>query len=187
MITEKAKTNPEVLIADPIWMEKLKTAEGFDDYLFEKNVDFGEDDFYKYPELNVLMMTTPDDYLMKSIPDLYFSGQLNEKRLRLDPHIDAMVEESQIYDEECEKLLTINNEQWVDRLKKDTKLYIDTVMDPKWQEWSTSYAKTMDNKRVDIGLVISREPIFLEYIYILIYLDQLIKIWNLVNIEEILF
>lgn len=161
-IVEKAKENPEIMKCDPYWAEKIKTPDGFTQYLEHFDIDITKDDWYKYPELNQIFLNSKPEDITYGYNDLYLHGMLDEDKLRLDPHVQAMQEYLGEYDAELESTLTINNEMWVEKLKKDTLSYINTVLDPKFQTWSTSYAKTKDNKRVDVGLVIHRDPIFLE-------------------------
>ena len=66
------------------------------------------------------------------------------------------------YDVSLDDTLTITNEMWVDKLKSDTFNYIKLVLSPQFQEESLGYAKTLDNLRVDCGLVVTRDPIFVE-------------------------
>jgi hypothetical protein len=161
-IIEKAKTKPEMLKADPVWMEKLKTGEGIQDYLVAKNVTITADNYHDYPELNQLFLDTDPTNVNKSFADLYFSGIINEDNMRTFPHYTAMKNFLETFEEEIHKSLTPNNEMWVSKLKEDTYNYIKLVMSPEFQKESTSYASTIDNMRVDIGLVISRDPIFIE-------------------------
>jgi hypothetical protein len=93
---------------------------------------------------------------------LYFSGIINEDNMRTYPHYTAMKNYLNTFEEEVQKTLTPTNEMWVSKLKDDTYNYIKLVMSPEFQEESTSYAKTLDNMRLDLGLVISRDPIFIE-------------------------
>lgn len=161
-IKEKAKTNPDILKVDPEWMEKLKSPDGIEEYLYEKQVDFSDENFLTHPELNQLILNSkPEEYYM-NFADLYFKGLINEDEMRLDPHVSSMKSYSVRYMEDIESTGTINNDMWQMRLKKDTESYIDTVLSKEFQEYSLSYARTLDNYRIDVGLVISRPPIFLR-------------------------
>jgi hypothetical protein len=161
-LLEKAKENPEILKCDPYWAEKIKTPEGFTQYLEHFDVDLTSDDWYKFPEINNIILNTKSEEVTYGYNELYLHGMLNEDRLRLNPHVQAMQEYLGEYEAELDTTQTINNEMWVDKLKKDTLSYINIVLDPNFQKWSTSYAKTRDNKRIDVGLLIHRDPIFLE-------------------------
>jgi len=165
LILEKGKENPEILKCDPYWLEKIKTPEGFLQYIEHFDVDIVGDDWYKYPEINHIILNTQSEEISYGYNELYLHGMLNEDKLRLDPHVQSMQEYLKDYEVEIDSTLTVNNEMWVEKLRQDTLSYINTVLDPNFQKWSTSYAKTTDNKRVDVGLIIHRDPIFLEYNY----------------------
>lgn len=158
----KGMEDPSVLKADPVWVEKLKTPDGFQEYLDRFEVDIKPDNFYKFPEINKMIMDIrPEDFPL-NFSEMFLAGIVNEDKMRLEPHAYAMKEYLPVFDEQLEETRTINNEMWVTKLKEDTLNYIKTVLDPEWQKLSTSYAKTDDNMRVDVGLVISRDPIFLR-------------------------
>lgn len=161
-IIDKAKTNPEILKVDPVWMEKLNTGEGLQEYILTKNVTITPENVHQFPELNQMFLDTDPSNVNKSFADLYFSGIINEDNMRTYPHYTAMKNYLNTFEEEVQKTLTPTNEMWVSKLKDDTYNYIKLVMSPEFQEESTSYAKTLDNMRLDLGLVISRDPIFIE-------------------------
>lgn len=161
-ILEKAKENPEIMKSDPYWSEKVKTPDGFAQYLEHFDVDLSKDDWYKYPEINQILLNSKPEDISYGYHELYLHGMINEDKLRIEPHVQAMESYLKDYEAEIETTATANNEMWVEKLKKDTQSYINTVLDPKFQKWSTSYAKTTDNKRIDVGLLIHRDPIFLE-------------------------
>jgi hypothetical protein len=159
-ILEMAKKDPSMLKADPVWMEKLKDPDGFTEYVTHFEVDLSPETFHKYPELNRLFLDTDPEQAIQNFSDMYFNGLLNEERLRLYPHVSAMKEYLDTFEKELDETGTITNEMWVTKLKDDTYNYIKTVLDPEFQKESMSYAKTQDNMRVDIGLMVSRAPIF---------------------------
>jgi hypothetical protein len=161
-IIEQAKTNPDILKVDPFWMEKLKTAEGLQEYIVAKDVNITPDNLHQYPELNQMFLDIDPTNVNKSFAELYFSGIINEDNMRTYPHYMAMKNYLNSFEEEIQKTLTPQNEMWVAKLKDDTYNYIKMVLSPEFQNESTSYARTLDNMRVDLGLVISRDPIFIE-------------------------
>jgi hypothetical protein len=159
-IKARAADNPSLLKTNPEWEEKIKETEGFEDYIEEFDVDISEESFFKYPELNKLILEMKPDDILKNFPEMYLNGIMDEDKMRLEPHTSSMKEYLTQFEKDVDATQTINNEMWVDKLKRDTFLYIKTVLDPDFQKQSLSYSKTVDNMRVDVGLVISRDPIF---------------------------
>jgi hypothetical protein len=147
---------------DPYWVERLKHPLGFMEYLEHFDVDLTEETWYKYPEINQMLFDYDPAEITQGFTDLYLNGIMNEDGMRVKPHVHAMEEYLEEFEIEIDELHTVTNEMWVDKLKRDTLEYIKTVLDPKYQHWSTSYAKSEDNMRVDLGLCISRDPIFVE-------------------------
>jgi hypothetical protein len=161
-ILEKAKTSPEILKSDPIWNEKLKTADGFMEYINSRDIDMTPETFMNYPEINQIFLDTDPEEVLKSFSDLYFAGIIDEDNMRSYPHYASMKEYLKTFQQELDQTRTVTNEMWVTKLKDDTFNYIKLVLSPEFQKESLSYAKTTDNMRVDLGLVISRDPIFVE-------------------------
>lgn len=161
-IREMAKTKPEILKTRPEVEKQLRTPEGYMKYLQEWRHELTDPEKRLYhPELNNIILSYDDKvYDNSSIAKFYLNGYLNEDEMRLNDHLHALLEYENEYEDEIEELKTINNEMWVDRLKLDTGRYILTVKDPEFQKWSLSYAQTEDKYRVDLGLAISRDPIF---------------------------
>lgn len=158
----RGREDPSLLKADPEWNEKLKDPDGFMAYLDKMDVDLTPDTFYKYPEINKMILDMKPDELVQNFAEMYMNGIIDEDKMRLDPHVRAMRDYLPVYEEQLNETLTLNNDMWVAKLKADTLSYIKTVLDPAFQKQSISYAKTTDNMRVDVGLVICRDPIFLR-------------------------
>ena len=161
-ILEKAKTSPEILKSDPIWNEKLKTVDGLMEYINSRDIDMTPETFMNYPEINQIFLDTDPEEVLKSFSDLYFAGIIDEDNMRSYPHYSSMKEYLKTFQQELDQTRTVTNEMWVTKLKDDTFNYIKLVLSPEFQKESLSYAKTTDNMRVDLGLVISRDPIFVE-------------------------
>jgi hypothetical protein len=178
-VKQKAAEDPSLLKVDPEWDEKLNDVQGFMDYLEKFEVNLSPETFYKYPEVNKMILEMKPDEFVQNFAQLYLNGIINEDRMRLDPHVNTMKNWSTKFEQQANDTLTINNEMWVTKLREDSLNYIKTVLSPEFKNLSLSYAKTEDNMRVDIGLAISRDPIFLTYFIINIILVLMRKIWNL--------
>ena len=161
-ILEQAKTNPDVLKTDPMWTERIKTPDGLMDYIEAKDITFTAENYLQYPEINQMFLDMDPTQVTQSFHELYFAGIINEDNMRTYPHYSAMKEYLNTFEEEIQETLTPTNEMWVSKLKSDTYNYIKLVLSPEFQQESLGYAKTTDNMRVDLGLVISRDPIFVE-------------------------
>jgi hypothetical protein len=173
MIRAEAEKDPSILQPDPVWMKKLETPEGIEEYLNTrfpnwKEIDFESEsckdlkvDLKKFPELCVKLLNASDEYFFSDIHDFYWHGLLDEDTMRLDPMINmaknwlnnktAGVEESENY----------MNIHWYEKYLQDTENFCNTILTDKYREYSLSYSKTEDNLRIDLGLIISRPSIFL--------------------------
>jgi hypothetical protein len=96
-----------------------------------------------------------------SFSDSYFMKAWDEDRLRYNIHMNLVDEFEQIYEEDIDDVIDTNEIHIGERTKKFIEQYIKVVRTDHFREYSTSYAKTKDNYRVDVGLLISRRPIFL--------------------------
>lgn len=159
----KARTteDPSLLETSPEWEKKLENADGFLEYLDHFKIEMSEEKFGKYPEINKMILNLKPEEFVQNFSELYLNGVINEDKMRLEPHVNSMKDYLTHFEKDIEDTRTINNEMWVTKLKQDTFNYIKTVLNPEFQKQSVSYAKTNDNMRIDIGLVISRPPIFL--------------------------
>jgi hypothetical protein len=162
MILEEGEKNPEILKADPVWMEKLKTYEGMVEYLEEKEVNITPENRFSFPEINQLYLNLDVSNIVKTFSELYFMGIYDEDMMRYLPHKDAMLDYLNKFEQDVNESSNIVNEMWVSKLKSDTFHYIKLVISDDFKKASTSYAKTEDGFRVDVGLIITRDPIFLE-------------------------
>ncbi len=162
-IKKRAEENPDLLKVDPAKMNQLSNPDGFMDYMEENDVNFqdGPGDYYNFPELNKMILDLKPDEFNMSFGEMYLNGVISEDKMRLDPHVTAMKSYLPVFEQEIEDMRTINNEMWISKLKQDTYSYVRTVLSPEFAKESTSYVKTEDNMRVDVGLVITRDPIFL--------------------------
>lgn len=143
-------------------MEKIKTKDGFKEYIKAKNVNFKIDPPFKHPELNKLILET--DYLVNnqmSFANQYYDNKLNEDKLRIGMGLKVVTVMENKMEKRLKALSDLRNEHLIKTFKFQTELFIDTVRSPNLHEHALNYAKTQDNMRVDLGLVISRPPIFL--------------------------
>jgi hypothetical protein len=166
-LRELVKKDPSLIKADPELMDLLRMGEHYNEYFKRKNISSlteNEEDLKKIPEIIKMFLETDESILGEEMDTIYFSGKMDEDNARLLPHVEAVMEFETEYEEEAEKVRSLNNHHWVENLKRDTKNYIDTVLSEQFQKYSTSYAKSLDNMRIDCGLVIHRDPIFLGYI-----------------------
>lgn len=96
-----------------------------------------------------------------SAVDAYFTKRTSEEEIKL-----AIMEEVAEYMEEnleksIEQVEEIRNVQLTQRFRRNVLSFIDIIKSDKFKEAVCSYAKTTDNMRVDVGLIMSRPPIFL--------------------------
>ncbi len=167
IILQEGEKNPEILKADPVWMEKLKTHDGFLDYLEQKEVNITPENRFSFPEINQLYLNMDTSNIVKTFAELYFFGVYDEDMMRYLPHAESMKEYLSKFEQDANDASNIVNEMWVSKLKSDTFNYIKLVMSEDFKKASTSYAKTQDNFRIDVGLIITRDPIFLEYDFLI--------------------
>ena len=143
-------------------MEKIKTKEGLREYIKAKNVNFNLDPPNKHPELNMLFLNT--DFLSKnkmSFSSQYYDNKVDEDKIRSTFGIKTALKLESKIDLYSEEMSDLTNQHLVKEFKDETQLLVQTLKSPHFQEHATSYAKTADNMRIDIGLIISRPPIFL--------------------------
>ncbi len=142
----------------------------------QQNIEEEEDNKVKDVDLDKV------DQEVNDITEKYFEKKLDEDDLRIKLNNQVIDSIEKNLDAACQEADNVQSFHIVDRFKKDVTEYINFVRSDKFREESLSYAKTSDNMRVDFGLVISRPPIFLRYFAI--YVVFMMKICNLVNIEE---
>lgn len=161
-ILDEAKIRPEILDYNPDIIEDLKTGKGLDKFLRENNIslDLIDDKYFNVPEMNKIILDY-DENSGFTYTENYFNGFWNEDKLRYETHINLVREFERFYEGDIDEMVEINEIHIAENSKKSMKEYIQHVRTDEFKEFSTSYAKTLDNYRVDIGLKIERPPIFL--------------------------
>ena len=162
LILEEAKKKPEILDYNPDIIEELKTGPGMEKFLKKHNlkVKIIDELYFNVPELNKIFL----DYNEESgltYTDNYFNGFWNEDKIRHETHMGILEDFEQIYEGDIDEMAEINEIHIAENTKKFIGEYIRNVRTDEFKNYSLSYAKSLDNYRVDIGLVISRRPIFL--------------------------
>jgi hypothetical protein len=104
---------------------------------------------------------------VKELTELYFQKKLNEDEIRIKLNLQTIDKIENTLEEACKEADSVQNFHIVDRFRSDMIEYINFVRSDKFKEESVTYAKTQDNMRIDFGLVISRPPIFLRYIFLI--------------------
>lgn len=160
-ILETAKTKPEILKYDPQLLEKLRSNyKAMEDFVKNNDVKIIDDKYFNVPELNQIFVSMNENSDL-SFSESYFMKAWNEDRLRYNIHMNLVDEFEQIYEEDIDEIIDTNEVHIGERTKKFIQQYIKIVRTDHFKEYSTNYAKTADNYRVDVGLVVSRKPIFL--------------------------
>jgi len=160
-ILEEAKIKPEILKYDPVLFENLKNNYiEMENFVKTNEIKIIDDKYFNIPELNQIFLSLNENADL-SISESYFLKAWNEDKLRYMIHMNLVDQFDKIYEEDIDEMLDINEVHIGERTKKFISDYIKIVKTDHFREYSTSYAKTMDNYRVDVGLVISRRPIFL--------------------------
>jgi hypothetical protein len=97
----------------------------------------------------------------RRMTDMYFNNEINEPETRLKLHYEACDKMEQQLPKTVEEGTNPRNYFVMDRFKNNILEYINFARSEQFAKESTQYAKTLDNMRVDFGVVISRAPIFL--------------------------
>jgi hypothetical protein len=162
LILEEAKKRPEILDYNPDIIEELKTGPGLEKFLkkFDIEVKIIDEKYFNVPELNKIFL----DYNENSgytYMDNYFNGFWNEEKIRYETHMGLINDFERIYEGDIDEMTEINEIHIGENSKNSIREYLRNIRTDEFKQYSTSYAKTLDNYRIDIGLVISRAPIFL--------------------------
>jgi len=167
IILEEAKINPDILDYNPDIIEELKTGPGLEKFLNKHDIDVKiiDEKYFNVPELNKIFLDY-DENSGFTYMDNYFNGFWNEDKLRYDTHIGLLKDFENMYEGDIDEMADINELHLAENSKKNIKEYIRNVRTDEFRKFSTSYAKSLDNFRIDVGLMISRPPIFLGYIFI---------------------
>ena len=158
-ILKAAETKPEILQIDKVLYEKLKYGECMEELLKTYTPNIIDDMYFDKPELNQLFLDYDENSDM-SICESYFMKVMDEDKLRYEIHLGLAGDFEKIYDEDIDDMVDYNEIHIGNRTKKHFEDYFKIIKTDEFREYSTSYAKTEDNYRVDLGLVISRKPIF---------------------------
>ena len=162
-ILEEAKTKPEILKYDPVLYEKLKNNYlAMEEFVKNNDIQIIDDKYFNFPELNQIFLSMNENNDL-SYSESYFMKAWDEDRLRYSIHMNLVDEFEQVYEEDIDDMVDTNEVHIGERSKKSIEQYIKIVRTDHFKEYSTSYAKTSDNYRVDVGVVISRRPIFMGY------------------------
>jgi hypothetical protein len=164
LIIEEAKKRPEILDYNPDIIDELKTGPGLERFLkkFEIDVKIIDELYFNVPELNKIFL----DYDLNSgfsYMENYFSGFWSEDKFRYDTHMGIINDFERIYEGDIDEMVEVNEIHIGENTKTSIREYLRNVRTDEFKEYSLSYAKSIDNYRIDIGLVISRPPIFLGY------------------------
>lgn len=164
-IKKLSETNRDVLKYDPEKLKRLRTSKGMTEYLketlgekFEKDVELKD-----MPEMCVLLSEMDENDLLLDFPQLYWLNKIDEDRIKTNVMKEVCESMLEDYEEKADSLKNVGNLHLVEQMKRDTKKFCDTVLHQNFHEHCISYVKSMDNMRIDCGLVISRDPIFLGY------------------------
>jgi hypothetical protein len=155
-----SKTKPEILKYDPELLKKLYNQEFLEEYLAKHDAKLIDEMYFSTPEFNQMFLNY-DENSDFTIADSYFMKSWNEDKVRYNIHMNLINEFEQTFEDDIDDLIEFNDVHVGENSKKAIREYIKMVRTDHFREYSTSYARTEDNYRVDIGLVISRKPIFL--------------------------
>lgn len=162
-LLEEAKSKPEILKYDPVLFEKLlNNPYEMEEFVKNNDVKLIDEKYFNFPELNQIFISMNDNYEL-SFNKSYYMNALDEDKLRYNIHMNLVDQFEKIYEEDIDDMVDINEVHIGERSKQFIKEYIKIVRTDDFKEYSLSYAKTEDNYRVDVGLVLSRKPIFLGY------------------------
>ncbi len=160
-IIEIAKTKPEILKYNPEVFENItKNQKEMEKFVSKNDIKIIDEKYFNVPEINQIIVSLNENY-DPSIMESYFLKAWNEDQLRYGIHRSLVDEFETIYEDDIDQMIDVNEIHIGERAKKHIKDYIKIVKTDHFREYSTTYARSQDNYRIDVGLVISRKPIFL--------------------------
>lgn len=166
-LLKESEKKPEILQYDPELYKKLSQPQGLEEFFKKYKPKIIDNSYFDKPELNKKIIDY-DENAELSLTESYLMNVFNEDEFRYNIHMDIVNDFEKIYQGDINEMVEYNEVHIGERTKKQFKEYIKLVRTDQFREYSTSYAKTVDNYRVDVGLVISRKPIFLGYCLVIL-------------------